>query len=80
MPFELAGMSFDFLSGPNGLCMLLPTEQLIQHLKNGFDALPICGFKDIHQSIQKNCYDLNMCKDGDSNCFTLYTRIFYRLR
>ena len=79
MPLEIAGMEFAYLSGPIGMCILTPSKKLISNLKKGYDALPICGFEDVHFSIKKNCYQLNMCKENDTSCVTLYTPMLYRL-
>jgi hypothetical protein len=79
MPLEIAGMNFTHLSGPIGMCLLTPSKSLISHLKKGCDAIPICGFQDIHWSLEKNCYELNLCKENDTNCVTLYTPVLYRL-
>jgi len=76
---ELAGMKFSYVSGPIGMCLLTPSETLIKNLKKGYDAIPICGFEDIHWNINKNCYELNMCKDKTTDCVTLYTPLLYRL-
>ena len=81
MPLEVGGMEFDYLSGPVGMCIFTPSNALISQLSKGkgYNVIPILGFEDLHWSLKNNCYELNMCKENDVRCVTLYTPILYRL-